>query len=377
MVTPAAQQPAKLFLRRELEAWQACFAAQPSTQQRFLEVQARQLAAALAEPRGRLRFALPDQVVVVQAGFDPGRATPVPAGVRAQHLGGLLERLTHADLSAALGRRLDELEHDPDPAIATAAGLLRYATARHMLHVLLPTGQPVAYVAAEGEEIPATPVRDVAPGALTAGGDAVVEAGPRGAEPGELQAAFVPAARRFFLPQWVIVDDLGRLLVNSVAEAEALLASMQRYVAVLQVAVGLAPYLVADPEYQRKRYGMLGQLVNQGRALARYETEEMIRLILRRAAAHDLNRGLSLSVPYFDDEALAIRTRDFSVIPAGRIMFLHSFVAWAARTEHARVAQDICLSPSTRRHLLGELRAVEQAFARALPARRVPAVSER
>ena len=51
---------------------------------------------------------------------------------------------------------------------------------------------------------------------------------------------------------------------------------MQRFLCVLHAAVSLAPYIVADEEYQRKRYGMLGQLVNQGRALARYETREII-----------------------------------------------------------------------------------------------------
>ena len=50
------------------------------------------------------------------------------------------------------------------------------------------------------------------------------------------------------------------------------MASMQRLLEVLHWRVALAPYIVADEEYQQKRYGMLGQLVNQGRALARYET---------------------------------------------------------------------------------------------------------
>ena len=95
---------------------------------------------------------------------------------------------------------------------------------------------------------------------------------------------YVEAARRFYLPQWVAFDDEGHLLVGSVNEAEADIASMQRYLSVLHAAVGLAPYMVADEEYQRKRYGILGQLVNQGRALARYEVEEIIQTIQRRAS---------------------------------------------------------------------------------------------
>jgi hypothetical protein len=61
-------------------------------------------------------------------------------------------------------------------------------------------------------------------------------------------------------------------LTHTVQEAEAHLASIQRFVGVLHAAVAVAAYMVADEEYQRKRYGILGQLVNQGRALARHQT---------------------------------------------------------------------------------------------------------
>ena len=152
------------------------------------------------------------------------------------------------------------------------------------------------------------------------------------------------------------------MLVNSTNEAEAHVASMQRFLEILHAAVGLAPYMVADEEYQQKRYGMLGQLVNQGRILAIYETNEIIRTIKHRAAAHDLNRGLSLSLPYFDDQELLMSTHDFEVIPAGRIMFVPAFVVRAAREEQAKVAQDTRLSPSTRKHLLTELKILEEAF---------------
>jgi hypothetical protein len=160
----------------------------------------------------------------------------------------------------------------------------------------------------------------------------------------------------------VAFDDKGQLLVKSANEAEAHVASMQRFLTVLHLAVSLAPYICAEQEYQRKRYGMLGQLVNQGRALARYETEEIIRTIQQRAASQDLNRGLSLSLPYFDDQMLEMKIHDFEIIPTGRIMFVPAFVVRAAREEQAKVVQDTRLSHSTRVHLLGELKALEQAF---------------
>ena len=179
---------------------------------------------------------------------------------------------------------------------------------------------------------------------------------------GELLVPYVEAARRFYLPQWVAFDDENRLLVGSVNEAEADIASMQRFLSVLHAAVGLAPYMVADEEYQRKRYGILGQLVNQGRALARFEVEEIVRTIQHRAASHELNRGLSLSLPYFNDQTLALESYNFEIIPAGRIMFVPAFVVRAAREQEAKIAQDTRLSQSTRKHLLAELRSLDQAF---------------
>jgi hypothetical protein len=172
----------------------------------------------------------------------------------------------------------------------------------------------------------------------------------------------VPYARLFYLPQWVAFDENCNLLVKSTGEAEGHLASMQSFLGVLHAAVSVASYIMADPLYQQKRYGMLGQLVNQGRALAMFEAEDMIRVIKQRAAAHDLNRGLSLSLPYFDDQALELHTRDFEVIPSGRIMFVPAFVVRASREEEAKVAQDTRLSPSTRKYLLIELKHLEQAF---------------
>jgi hypothetical protein len=150
--------------------------------------------------------------------------------------------------------------------------------------------------------------------------------------------------------------------VGSVNEAEAHVRSMQHFLGVLHSAVSLAPCVVTDPAYQQKRYGMLGQLVNQGRALARYQTREIIRTIQRRASANDLNRGLSLSLPYFNDQDLEMKIHDFEVIPAGRIMFTPAFVVRAARAEAAKVAQDTRLDPSTRKHLLNELNMLEKAF---------------
>lgn len=351
-------------LRHEYLDYQELLRVQPPLIQRFLETQASSLAEAVNQGLPQVRFTLPDRVVLQKQEADAKAAT-VPSDSREQMTGGLIDRLTRTDLRTALRLRLGELEQSSNRAVSVSAGLLRHAVVRHMVHNMLPSGRTVRYAVAEGEEIPSIPVQsDLEPeSAITAATDAVVMEEARGEEGrGELLVPYVEAARRFYLPQWVAFDDKGRLLVGSVNEAEADIASMQRYLSVLHAAVGLAPYMVADEEYQLKRYGILGQLVNQGRALAHYEVEEIIRTIQRRASSHDLNRGLSLSLPYFNDQTLTMENYSFEVIPAGRIMFVPAFVVRAAREQEAKIAQDTRLSQSTRKHLLAELRALDQAF---------------
>jgi hypothetical protein len=348
-------------IKKEYAERQELFNAQPAIVQRFLEAQARSLADVILERHSQARFKLPDRVTI-----KPGSTATVsvPQGQRDQMAGGIKDKITRSDIRIALRQRLSELEQSSSQAVAVSAMLIRHATAMHMVHNMLPAGRMVRYTAAEGEEIPSIPEGDLlAPeSAITAKTDAIAEEGGTEEGRGELLVPFVPAARRFYLPQWVAFGNQGELLVNSVEEAEAHVGSMQRFLAVLHAAVGLASYMVVDDVYQQKRYGMLGQLVNQGRALANYQTNEIISTIKRRAKAGDLNRGLSLDLPYFNDQDLVIDSYNFEIIPAGRIMFIPAFVVRAAREESAKVAQDTRLSPSTRKHLLGELRLLEQVF---------------
>jgi len=351
------------YLHDNYRQTRAMFEAQPAIVQRFLEAQANQLAAGLIEGGSHVRFTLPDRVVV------EGASLVLPGGARRHTVGSLRERLLGGDLRVSARQHLTDLEASPDRGLASAARLMRFACAFQMIHAILPEGRRVTYAVLDGEEIPTQPVRDeLEPeSAITAASDAIVEDGRLEEGRGQLIVPYVPAARRFFLPQWVAFDDEGRLLVGSVEEAEAHLASMQRYLFVLHAAVALTPYIVADEEYGRKRYGMLGQLVNQGRALARYHSGQVVDTIRRRAGAGELNRGLSLTLPFFDDQQLEMRRFHFEVIPAGRIMFVPAFVVRAVREEQGKVAQDTRLSPSTRKYLLAQLELLEAAFDTSAP----------
>jgi hypothetical protein len=345
-------------LTQEYETQKALFENQPAIVQRFLEGQAQIIADALVSQTSQVRFALPDRVVTQITQIGQNGTITIPEAQRQYTAGGFLQH----DLRELLIHRLNELEKSADQAIAVGAGLLRYATAMHMIHNLLPAGRVVTYRADDDEQIPTVPVEDNAPeSAITQASDAIVEDGNKGKR-GEVQTPFVPAARKFFLPQWVAFDEQGKLLVGSIKEAEAHIQSMLSYTTILHRAFSLAPYMSAYEEYQQKRYGILGQLVNQGRALANFKTGEIICEIKTRVEKQSLNRGLSITLPYFDDQTLQMNRTNFEVIPAGRIMFVPAFVVRSSRSEQAKVAQDTRLNASTRKHLLTQLKALEAAF---------------
>jgi hypothetical protein len=347
-------------LREEYDRQSALFDAQPPIVQRFLEAQARQIAEAYVERAHTVHFRLPDRV----SALGKNEQLTVEPSVRDQHVGNLLDRLGRHDVHETLRQRLTQLDQSSERAVVVSASLVRYASATHMVHNMLPSGRSITYIAADDEDIPSLPSSDERDleSAITATTDAIAEEGIADEGRGSLQVPYVPAARRFYLPQWVAFDSQDKLIVNSTSEAEAHIASMQHFLTILFAARSLAPYMVADSELEKKRYGMLGQLVNQGRALARYQTREIIRTIKQRANAQSLNRGLSLSLPYFDDQILRIESHNFVIIPAGRIMFVPAFVVRATLEERAKVAQDTRFSHGTRSHLISELQMLGDAF---------------
>jgi len=353
-------------LRQEYQAYKSLFQAQPVLVQQYLGIQAAALAEAILQGSPQVHFTLPERVVCLQTSEGSMEVESVPHGSREQIVGGWLARLSQPDLSTVLSLRLTELERSANQAVSVSAGLLGYSTAIHMVCHVLPAGRSVIYASVDGEDIPNQPVeRDFEQeSAISIPTDTYANSTQADDGRGELLVPYVEAARRFYLPQWVAFDSQGRLILTTVREAEAHITSMQHYLAILHSASQIAPYMIADEIWQQKRYGILGQLVNQGRALARYQSQEIIKTILRRVAEHRLDRGLRLSLPYFDDQKLAIENYDFMIIPAGRIMFIPAFAVLAAREQQIKIVQDRRLSFATRKYLLAELHDLELAFTR-------------
>jgi hypothetical protein len=99
-----------------------------------------------------------------------------------------------------------------------------------------------------------------------------------------------------------------------------------------------------------------------GLQLVQLQLEEIISKIQRRASAHTLDRGLSISLPYYDQQALELRWRELEIIPPGRVMFLPAFVVLATEREREHILADSALAPSTRASLLSSLAVLERAF---------------
>jgi hypothetical protein len=102
--------------------------------------------------------------------------------------------------------------------------------------------------------------------------------------------------------------------------------------------------------------------ISRGRDLARLGVEEVIAEVSRRATSGRLNRGLSLSLPYFDDASLELRHREIVVVPRGRVLFVPAFVVLACEREAAAVRRDPTLDGSTREHLAEALERLAAAF---------------
>ncbi|NTV37974.1 MAG: hypothetical protein HGA82_02125, partial [Anaerolineales bacterium] len=240
---------------REYDQLTRLYEAQPSLTRHFLDQQAAALLSALDQNRGRLRFQLPDKVIL-----EGGESLDLSPAARLRMVGHLLKRESRLEKRALLIQLLNKMENGINPGLAVCAKLFRYALARTVVHHLLPDGRPVHYLPEADDDIPSIPANKAGPSAILAATDAVAELDRSTSDGNGLQVPYVAAARRFYLPQWVAFDEKDELIVGSVQEAEAHIASLQKAVRLLQDAEAICPSIVADEVYQRKRTGLLGQL---------------------------------------------------------------------------------------------------------------------
>jgi len=347
----------------EYEVISQLFSVQSSVVKHFINTSSRKIALDLIDGKPWIILKFPDQIYTDPFPQGWPRAFKIPEDVRTITIGSKLSILDHRKIKDELNSRLWKLEHSPDKSIAICAALYRYSIALNIIEYILPDGNE-AFYSEDLENSPSSQPTKLGnlKSSLTSSNDAVYGGDLNQADRGELQVPFVPDAQKFFLPQWVSFDLKGNLLTKDTPSAEANFRSLQKYFTILHLTSSLAPYMVLNPVYQHKRDGIIGQLINQGRALAKHINESIIFRIIHRTKNGTLNRGLSLSLPYFDDQEMKIAYREIQVIPAGRILFIPAFIGRAVNLEVAKVWQDTRLGLSTKLHLVEQLETLGNSF---------------
>jgi hypothetical protein len=296
-------------LHQEFRGLMELFQAQPKPIQFFLVSQAQSVADALLRRPTCIHFALPT-LVICETGT--AKLTLLPGRAREQIAGGFIDRFTARDLRTSLNNCLSRLERDPNQAVSTGSKLLRFTTAVHLIEGCLPSIESVSNT--EDRE--------------------------------DLDSPFFMESK----------SAAGFVVVGNCP------TPIEPYIRIFRDVVALAPYVVASKGFQQKRYRLLGPWIKQNRELAQYETMEIIHALRRLGKDLTLQRGLRISLPYFDDQELALKLYEVNVIPACRIGFDPGFVAAAALSECEKIAQDDHFSPTTRNHLLNQLRLLETSL---------------
>jgi len=365
LTAPGQSYPLPANQAQELDAWQKLFYLQSAATQDFLEKQAGWLAWAMMNDLPQVRFGLPERVACEVDRSGRVRYEMIPENHRLHKVINRWRRLTNTALRTAVQQRFAELDECPGSAVVIGAGLLRFACSmymvRRMIHswwseACLPDSERSLSAFALEEKEFSTFSRKTAAHFFSA------DAHLGGASVGQEMKPVAGSYQLSSSQEKSVVEVCQSVLAEAVNEAERLMAVMQQYLAILDMAVALAPYVVADADFKHKRMRIVGQLIQQGRALAQFQVREIIQSIQLRAASDLLNRGLCLGLPYFDDHALEMRNWNFQVIPAGRTLFSPAFVVRAVWLEQEKLTRDTRLSSSTREHLLGELNELERAF---------------
>jgi hypothetical protein len=221
-------------------------------------------------------------------------------------------------------QRLSDLQSSSHLSLSLCANILRYWTARLWLGQI-----PEAETIPDGEHQDASPQRNAD-------------------RPGEY-------------PQWKLIEN-GKPLFSSPEQANQRIQAIETALQNLLSAMAIDPDIVEETAFRTRYTALIAQWTEQGRAYSEYLTREIISTIHQRENQHSLNRGLTIHLPYFDDQLFEIRYFDLEIVPAGRIAFQEVFLIQAVQKAKQRVMDDAKISLTTRQHLMSELELLENSF---------------
>lgn len=158
-------------------------------------------------------------------------------------------------------------------------------------------------------------------------------------------------------------DKHERLLVSE-SLAGPRVQGLIRYVKWLRIAGQLYPPWTTSDRYNDLFSHLTALLTQQGRALARLYTNQLIEEVRTGWKTGEIARGLTLFVPYLDERTYQIARYSVIVTPGGRIPFRPQFIVSACRVAEREVRTHTAFTQSTRWQLLARLDQILQAFTR-------------
>ncbi|MCS7247896.1 MAG: hypothetical protein NZ840_06595 [Anaerolineales bacterium] len=293
-----------------------------TVRQQFV-AQAEQILRAIQENRPVLEFSLPEKVILIDPFTHAYREEPVPVRHRRQTIRRRFFRRGRSILSDVL-QRLSDLQSSSYLSLSLSANILRYWIARLWLNQI-----------PEGEPFPQSP------------------------SPQSPSATTVEPRRGF--PEWLLFDTKGDPLFSTPEEVEQRIRAIKSALQSLLSVMAIDPSIVEEEAFRSRYTALVTQWTEQGRLYSEHLTKGIISTIHQRKSQHTLNRGLSIHLPYFDDQLLEIEYLDLEVVPPGRIPFEEVFLFEAVQKAKQQVSKDGKLSPTTRQHLLAELELLESS----------------
>ncbi|MBX3081618.1 MAG: hypothetical protein KF716_08265 [Anaerolineae bacterium] len=275
-------------------------ALQPAPLQAEIAQAAATIVLALLAPAYQFTLELPTEIITESS--QVVRLTK-PITIRA---GGLLHRIQRKTCEQELLKKLTALNEDRDPAIAQIANLVNYSATATILT-------------------------------------------------GRIPAASVITAMRAY-------DHKKQRLCKTDEEAEAIINRLTGYVEQLRIAEQLYPGWMASDLYTEKRSALLQQVTEQGAALAHAQTLDIIENLKQLWQRQSIGGGLTLFVPYMDEDSYHMRGYRVEVMPNARIPFRPDFVVSACRLAEQQVRQNRLFAQRTRWQLLTLLDLISQAF---------------
>ena len=287
-------------LRQSLKLAESVLSQQPESLQSEYHRAGQQVTQALVERASSGAIQLPYRLFQ----DTPLQVQPAWTLLRA---GSLVHRLRRRPCSSAIIQRLATLARSTNPVVAGSAQLTAYLSTQEILDFL--------------------------------------------PQPDDLRAAKCAA-----------FDKLGQLIAPDEPSADALVRRLSDGLQWLGTVERLFPGWITHDRYNEELEALSSCLIEQGRALAMHYTRQIVSEVQHSWWSGKLTRGLTLYIPYLDENRFRMRQYDVVVIPTGRILFRPEFVVGACRVSQHKVRKDAALSQATRWQLLSQLELIIQAF---------------